>query len=362
MKILFVITGLGMGGAEHVVSNLADELVKANHKVNIVYLTGEILVAPKNREVELISLGMNSPKDFLKAYIKLRFIVKSYKPDIVHSHMFHANMLSRLLRLSTKLPILVTTAHNTNEGGHHRILAYRLTDSLTNISTNVSKESVRKYIQKKAVKPGRMVTIPNGVDTDYFSFDELVREEKRVELNIGNKQLVLCVGSLTKQKDYPNLFRAVALLKNIRQDFKVFIVGDGPDCHSLKKLLESMGLEEYISFLGIRRDVKELMSAADIYAMSSAWEGLPMVILEAMSCENFVIATDCGGVSEVIGDNGLIVDIKNHTQLCTYLDKGLSMSYNQRLKVGKAARQSIIDDYSLNANVKAYLNLYSIVT
>lgn len=358
MKILFVITGLGMGGAEHVVSNLADELVKANHKVKIVYLTGEILVAPKNHEVELISLGMNSSKDFLKAYIKLRVIVKSYKPDIVHSHMFHANILSRLLRLSTKLPVLVTTAHNTNEGGKCRMLAYRFTDSLANISTNVSKESVHEYIRKRAVRKEKVIAIPNGIDTSYFNFDECIREKKRKELKIGNKQLILCVGSLTEQKDYPNLFQAVNILKNIRQDFKVIIIGDGPHRDSLKELLENMELEKYISFLGIRRDVKELMSATDIYAMSSAWEGLPMVILEAMSCERVIVTTDCGGIREAVGDNGLIMNIKDHTELSTHLDRALSMSCDKRLEIGRAARQSVIDNYSLNANVKAYLSLY----
>ncbi len=152
MKILFVITGLGMGGAEHVVSNLADELVKMNHEVKIAYLTGEVLVAPKSSEVEVISIGMNSAKDFAKAYIKLRSLVKDFKPDVVHSHMFHSNILSRLLRLTTNIPKVISTAHSNNEGGKSRMLAYQFTDRLADISTNVSKDAVDSYIAKKRNK------------------------------------------------------------------------------------------------------------------------------------------------------------------------------------------------------------------
>lgn len=359
MKILLVIIGLGMGGAEHVVSNLADELTKLGHKVKIAYLTGEVLVSPKNPDVELISIEMKGAKDFAKAYIKLRGLVKKFKPDVVHSHMLHANIISRLLRLSIHIPNIVSTAHNVDEGGKIPMLAYRLTDRLSNISTNVSEQAVGEFIKKGAVKAGRMIAIPNGINTNEFYFDYSFRKEKRAELFVEDKKLILCVGRLDKQKDYPNLFSAVSLLKDKRKDFKVVIAGDGPHKRSLRKLIESMDLQEHIVLLGIRRDIRELMSASDIFVLPSAWEGFGLVVAEAMACERYVIATDCGGVNEVVGQCGVLINKKDHIALADKLTQALDMSIEQRREIGKLARKHIINNYSLNTNVESYLKLYN---
>ncbi|MBF2719722.1 glycosyltransferase [Psychrobacter sp. NG254] len=361
MKILMIITGLGMGGAEHVVINLADELATLGHEVKLAYLNGEIAVkvSPENPEVELISIGMHGSKDFVKAYIRLRKLVKDFKPDVVHSHMVHANIISRLLRLTIRIPKVISTAHSSNEGGKLRMLAYRLTDKLADISVNVSQSAVEEFINKGAVKPGRMITIANGIDTDKFKFNDSSRIKLRSQLSINNEKVILAVGRLDAAKDYSNLLNAITLLKIERQDFKVFIVGDGPYKDTLYKLTKDLKIDSCVRFLGVRNDVKELMSAADIYVMSSAWEGLPMVILEAMACERLIVATDCGGISEAVGSQGLLVESKNETVLAQALDKALRLSDVERSNIGAAARKRIIDHYSLDANVEAYLNLYN---
>lgn len=359
MKILFVITSLGMGGAEHVVVNLADELSGLGHEVKIAYLTGQVLVSPKSSDIELIPLGMDGIKSLPLTYFKLIRLNSKFKPDVIHSHMFHSNIITRLLRLAVKVPRLISTAHSTNEGGKLRMLAYRYTDGLADVSTNVSKEAVNEYIRKKASNPHKMIPVPNGIDTKKFFFDTGIRDSIRAQLNVADKKMILCVSSLSEAKDYPNLFSAIALLKETRQDFKVFIAGDGPLKDSLNKIVEELGIDDSVSFLGVRRDIKELMSASDIYAMSSAWEGLPMVILEAMACERFVVATDCGGVRETIGSDGIVVKTKNPKHLYLELDNALNMSDEERSSTGAAARQRIVDNYSLDTNVKSYLNLYA---
>lgn len=359
MKVLLVITGLGMGGAEHVVVNLADELVNRGHQVKIAYLTGQALVLPENPDIEVISIGMTGAKNFFSAYFKLRSLIKSFKPDVVHSHMVHANILSRLVRLTVNIPKLICTTHTTNEEGRFRVLAYRLTDKLADISTNVSEEAVAVSISKGVAKQGRIVAVVNGIDTAKFSFNGSDRERLRNDLKITDQKMLLAVGRLDTEKDYPNLLNAISLLKQKRQDFKVFIVGDGPLKDELFQLRERLQLTDYVEFLGIRRDVKALMSAADIYVMSSAWEGLPMVILESMSCERVVVATDCGGVKEVVGSSGKLVPTKNPSALATALDKVLEMSEEELIKMGFKAREQILQKYSLEANTKKYLELYS---
>lgn len=356
--MLLVVTGLGMGGAEHVVVNLADELVNRGHEVKIAYLTGPELVLPSNKNIEVVGLSMDSYKNLPSSYLKLRKLIKSFNPDVVHSHMFHANILTRLLNTSTNIPKLISTAHNTNEGGKIRMLAYRLTDKLADISTNVSDEAVSEFIKKGAVKPGRMVSIANGIDIKKFTFDKSARKEKRQELSINNEKMLLAVGRLGEQKDYPNLLNAIAILQKTRKDFKVFIVGDGPLKDELQNLSKHLKLEGFVEFLGIRRDVDKLMSAADIYVMSSAWEGLPMVILEAMSSERIVVTTDCGGTKEVVDGVGFVIPPNDPKSLASELNKVLDMSDEENLMLGYKARQHIVDNYSLKNNTNAYMELY----
>lgn len=359
MKVLLTITGLSMGGAEHVVVNLADALAARGHQVKIAYLTGEALVLPKDKSIEVIAIGMKGKAGFLSAYFKLRALVKAFQPDVVHSHMVHANLISRLLRLTVKIPKLVCTAHNTNEGGQLRMLAYRITDKLADISTNVSQEAVNEFVAKGAVKPGRMLAIANGIDVNTFSYNSHARDTIRNELGISDKKMLLAVGRLDVQKDYPNLLHAIERLAQQRDDFKVFIVGDGALRGELSALVKTMNIEGMVEFLGIRRDVRELMSATDIYVMSSAWEGLPMVILEAMACERLIVATDCGGVREAIGSSGFLVQPKNSNALADALNSALSLDSSECAEISKAARQRVVERFSLDANVDAFLSLYS---
>src|SRR5699024_10585334 len=94
LKVLLVITGLEMGGAEHVVVNLADELAQRGYRVKIVYLLGPVNMLPVDPDIEIIPLGMTGNKSVISAYIKLKSIIKDFEPDVVHSHMVHANLLT----------------------------------------------------------------------------------------------------------------------------------------------------------------------------------------------------------------------------------------------------------------------------
>ncbi|MBU1297374.1 MAG: glycosyltransferase [Gammaproteobacteria bacterium] len=358
MKILIVITGLGMGGAEHVVVNLADSLSARGYSVKIVYLTGEAVVLPKNTDIEIFSVGMKSINSFFFAYFKLYKIIKKFKPDVVHGHMFHANLITRLLRLSVKIPKLISTAHSNNEGGKLRMLAYRLTNNLADGFTNVSQDAVDTFVRRGAAPQGRMQSVVNGIDLNRFSFDPEVRIIKRTELNC-HKNIILAVGRLDTPKDYPNLLNAIKILSEKRNDFKVLIAGDG----RLKEMLEMMAINlniaNFVNFIGVRHDVHELMSAADIFVLSSSWEGFGLVVAEAMACERIVVATDCGGVREVVDTCGFLVPPENSLLLARSLGNALDLSYTDRSKHGILARQRIIDKFSLDSNINSFIKMYT---
>lgn len=358
MKVALVITGLGMGGAEHVVVNLADKLIELDNEVLLVYLTGKALVLPREKKVKIVSINMNGYKDFFKAYIKLRLELKQFKPDVVHGHMVHANILTRLVRLSLNIPRLISTAHSTNEGGRLRMLAYRLTDRLCDITTNVSEEAVSEFLKKKAVNPNKMICVHNGIPTNIYKYSDIDRINNRKKLNITSRKMLLAVGRLEVAKDYPNLLKAISLLKKERTDFKLFVAGDGSQRENLIQMVSELDIQDYVEFLGVHRNIPSLMSASDIFVLSSAWEGFGLVVAEAMACQRVVVATDCGGVREVIGQPGILVKPKDSIKLASALFDALNLNNDETYKLGLDARSRIKEHYSLDAAITTWLKIY----
>ncbi|MFQ2466643.1 glycosyltransferase [Aeromonas caviae] len=360
MKIALIITGLGMGGAERQVCDLADQFTAKGHKVLLISMTGETVNRPLSAKIDVAELNMaKTPLGFIKAYWQARQLIKQFKPDVVHSHMVHANLFSRLLRLSIRIPKLICTAHSTSEGGRGRMLAYRITDKLCDISTNVSQEAVDAFFAQGAVAKGRMLAMHNGIDTERFTFDINHRIRLRTELNISEEiPLLLAVGRLNVAKDYPNLLLAFHHIIKAGSLAHLVIIGVGDEETKLIKMVAELGLCKRVYFLGLRHDVHEWMSAADLFVLSSAWEGFGLVVAEAMACERLVVATDCGGVREVVANCGVLVPPKNSTELARALTDCLSLSAEQVKEQGRAARQSIVEHYSLKSQAANWLRLY----
>ncbi|MBB6663357.1 glycosyltransferase [Proteus mirabilis] len=360
-NLLFIITGLGVGGAEKQVCLLADQFAQLGNKITIISLADkEILVKPQNKNIKIVSLNMKKNIfSFLITANKLKNIIKNEKPDVIHSHMIHANIFTRLVRIFVKIPVLISTAHNTNEGGKLRMFLYRITDNLATISTNVSKEAVNSFIAQKATTPDRMITVYNAIDTNLFSYNELAREKKRSEINLDdNTPIILSVGRLTKAKDYPNLFHAFSNL-NLSKRPKLVIIGDGEEKENLQQLAYDLKISKDILWLGIRHDVSDWMSACDLFILPSAWEGFGLVVAEAMSCKRLVIGTNSGGVGEVINKYGLVIPPKNSIALASAITQCLSLPEQERNSLGILARKHIINTFSVEKISQQWLALYN---
>ncbi|MBD2804164.1 glycosyltransferase [Xenorhabdus sp. ZM] len=362
MKVLFLITGLGLGGAEKQVVLLANKMLERGNDVTIISLTGETIVTPNSR-VTIYNIYMKkNPYSFTCALIKVNKIIKKTNPDIVHSHMFHANIFSRILKIFTYFPVLICTAHNSNEGNKLRMFFYRITDHIATISTNVSQEAVNSFLEKNATSPGRMLCIYNGIDTDKFIFSKIERNNYREKLNIStDTKVILSIGRLTKAKDYPNLFKAYHhLIKNSNFDQKIIVViaGYGELLGELEKYVQSMNISEHVFFLGAKNDIEKLINIADVFVLSSEWEGFGLVVAEAMACERLVVATDSGGIREVVGDCGYVVPIKNERLLAEGMQKALKLPVHDQINIGQRSRDRIINHYSIDAVVDRWLEIY----
>ncbi len=358
-KILFVINGLSMGGAENQVINLADNLQNRGYSVTIAYILEPLIILPKNNNVKVVFLhGEKSIKGIFKAYLNLIKLIKNIKPDIVHSHMYHANIFTRLAKLFSKIPKLVCTAHSNNEGGRTRMLIYRITNFLGDVFTNVSEKAVSEFESKKAVSKNTMLAMHNGIDTNKFIFNQESRNILRKELKIENKKVFISIGRFDEAKDYPNLLNAFSIVYKKYKDIHLLIVGDGNLRVTIESMIINLNIEESVTLLGIRKDVEKLFSASDIFVLSSAWEGFGLVVAEAMACEKVVVATDCGGVSEIISDCGFLVEPENSKILSEAMKKAYSLSKKEFIDIGKIARKRIVDLYSLDRVVEKWEEIY----
>ncbi|MEH8161406.1 glycosyltransferase [Aeromonas veronii] len=360
MKVALMITGLGMGGAERQVCDLADQFANKGHSVLLVSMTGETINRPQSLKIDVVELNMaKTPIGFIKAYWQARQLIKQFNPDVVHSHMVHANIFARLLRLTAPIKKLICTAHSSNEGGWLRMLAYRLTDRLCDISTNVSQDAVDISVKRGAAPAERIISMHNGIDTIRFTFNSECRVTLRKQLKLtDNTPLMLAVGRLTTAKDYPNLLNAFSMLPSDLNHVQLAIIGIGEEQDRVEALAVQLGLTARLHFLGLQRNIHEWMSAADVYVMSSAWEGMPLVLLEAMACEKVVVATDCGGVKEVLGECGILVPPKDSAALSRGLCNGLAFSAATAKSQGKLARERVLQKFSIEAVTNKWLELY----
>ncbi|MEX8036417.1 glycosyltransferase [Acinetobacter baumannii] len=366
MRILYVITGLGGGGAEKVVCDLADEMCSRGHIVKIAYLKGEIVVFPKNKEIELVYLGLESILNALSFFRNYRDLIISFTPDVVHSHMVHANIFTRISRKFYSIPKLICTAHSSNEGSKFRMLAYNFTHNLADLTTNVSLEASRNFEIRKGVPKGGIRTIYNGIDLSKFIKSPLNKDKIKNNLGIENGiPIFIAVGRFHEAKDYPNLINAFRIFKtkiiHNSQDNNLpilLIVGDGELKSEVELLIESFNLKDNIKLLGRRNDIPDLLNIADYFILSSKYEGLPTVIMEAMACETFVISTNCSGVEEIMNDTGIMVAICDSEALAEGLIKAYNLSPKEIELNNLSARRRIEKIFSLEKSIETWLEIY----
>ncbi len=361
-RLLFLITSLTYGGAESQLVLLAQGLAQAGWAVRVVCMTP---LGPKAQDlqaagIQVDSLGMRPGRPSLRGFCQLRQTLLQFQPAVLHAHMVHANLLARLVRPLARVPVLICTAHNIIEGGRWREWAYRLTDRWCDLTTQVSQAGLKRYLEIGAIAPGRGLFMPNGVDTCRFAPDAVVRAALRREMGVQDRFVWLSVGRFTAAKDYPNLLQAFAQLAPHHPEAHLWLVGQGEELEAIRQMAQALNLSERVQFLGARGDVPGLMKAADAYVMSSAWEGMPMVLLEAAAVGLPIVATDVGGNREVVqdGQSGWLVPPRQPAQLAAAMQKLIQRPEPERKQMGSAGRAYVLEHYDLQGIIHRWEALY----
>jgi glycosyltransferase involved in cell wall biosynthesis len=363
VKILLLSTSMGMGGADQQILILARAMRARGHQVRIVSLVplGAMGLEAREDGIPTESLELRRRPSDVSGLIRLIRIVRGWRPDVLHSHMIHANLLARALQPWIRVPALISTIHSIKDGGRIRVAAYRFTSRLADRVTIISRLAAQHYLDIKAVPPELLEVVPNAVDTDRFQRSPQARTTIRRELGLGDEFVWLAVGRFEEAKDYPTMIAAFHRLAATHPSSRMLLVGQGSLQPEVERLVRQAGLESQVRFLGVRRDVPELMSAADGYVLSSAWEGMPVVLLEAAAVELPIVATRVGGISEVVkeGETGILVPAGEPAALARAMEQVESLSAEARRAMGSQGRAWVEQQCSTHQVMEIWNRLYS---
>ncbi|MCC6366062.1 MAG: glycosyltransferase [Bryobacterales bacterium] len=360
-RIAILTTGLARGGAEAQVTLLAETLSRRGWAVRVYSMLPPTAFVEEllGSGIQVENLDMRRGVADPRAVFRLAKSLRRFKPHVMHCHMVHANLLGRVSRLLVHVPALICTAHSVWEGGWWRDWAYRLTDPLSDLTTNVSRAGLTRYIDGKLAAEGKAAWVPNGVDVSHFAPDKAAGE--RIRMQMGWDDFVwLAVGNLREPKDYPNLLRAFVPVAAREPRALLAIAGSGQLRASLESLAAELGIGGSVRFLGAREDVRELLQAVDGYVLSSAWEGTPMALLEACACGVPVVATRVGGNPDVVEDgvSGSLIEPRNSEALGDAMLKLMALPEGERGAMGSAARKRVESTFSHEKIVDKWENIY----
>src|SRR6185437_9739051 len=313
MKILHIITGLDFGGAERLLVNFTKYHI-TNHSVEIIYFKGDPRL--KNEFDPLVKIH-HIPLNFSTAS-QIRKFIKQSKPDVVHTHLGHADLLGFWACRGLKVK-LYCTMHNIwfkwNYKDYFIFALYYLLFKTTARNCKViciSKPVKQHVISTLGVKEENAILVYNGIPNIEINKS---KNEIRQLLNIETSAYtVLYVGRLEKQKSIHTLLQAVSELKDRINNLRVIILGDGSLKEDLQQLSRKLGTDNTVEFRGTSMNPELYFAASDIFVLPSIFEGLPTVILEAFRTAIPIIASDIEGPKELIkdGENRLLFEVNNY--------------------------------------------------
>jgi len=371
-KILFVITGLAVGGAERQLVALAHRFQALGSSIVVVTLIepGPLKEELTKVNIPVYSLGMNRGIPGPGAIFRLAKIVRREKPHVVHAHMFHANILARVSRLVWLDVPLVCAIRSFNEA-HSSLMAldqitwrdsaYRFTNFLAQKTTAVCDTCAERYIQIGAFRPDQIISIPNGIVISRFGRDPEAGARLRRELGLEGKIVGLMVARMEPPKDHASLLRAWAAAIKKYRDLHLLFVGDGPDRAELEKLAASLGVSDCVTFTGIRKDVRAFLSMADFFLLITLMEGMPVSILEAGAASLPAVASIAGGAAETIIDRvtGFLVPPGDLVRLIDAIHSMVSLGSSGRAAMGEAAHKFVSAKYDFELMIQGYLRVYN---
>jgi len=343
MIIIHLLVGLGGGGAEHLVLELAKQNKIAGNRVMVIGITSINLIEDKFKayDIEYTSLKIDNVSTAIAGIGKLLKIIKKYPSSIIHAHMFHAGILACVAKLVVPSCRIAFTLHTNYVRAFYRRFLLYATKSMRDVDIIFSEESKRTYHKD------RYVVIPNGIDTSKY----------QVAANLPETFNCLFLGRLQEPKNPLYLVELVLKLKD-EHKFIINVAGNGHLTEDLKSLIRENNLEDWFVFLGFSRDIPNLLAKSHCMIMPSLWEGMPISILEAGAAAVPIVSTPVGSIPSILNDdNAYLTELDTfHLNLAKVIDNyPLAQSKAQKLKT------LVLNDYDIKNIAEKHHQLYATI-
>ncbi len=360
-KIMFLITGSELGGAEVIVKNIIFNLDQTKFIPIFVSIRPLGTIGKEiNRRCKVFSAQAENKFSILFLF-RLYHIIYTEKPDILHCHLFHANFLGRIIGKILKIPFIISTIHSDNFGGRFRYFLLQITDPLTNITIAVSQKIKDDLIKHNIITKNKIKLIYNGVNNSNNLITSNDINNLKKSLKIENYHpIILSVGRLNSVKGHIYLIRAIKLVINQYPNLRLILIGNGPERVNLEAEVLNLNLSNNIIFLGEIRKLSIYYKLADFFILPSLNEGFGLAVVEAMSNGLLVIASRVGGIPEIIHDsvNGFTFNPKDVFDLSKVMRKVFYLKREQKKSFIYNAYKDFEDNFSLEKMIDNYYRLY----
>jgi glycosyltransferase involved in cell wall biosynthesis len=370
VKILHVITHLGQGGAEAVLFRLISASPSdLEHVVISMRGDGYFGAHLRARGIQLHTLDMPRGRLTINGVLKLRWLIKSMRPDVVQTWMYHADLVGGIVARLVGVRSVVWGIRQSNldsdkSSFSSRVIARTcalMSNRIPGAIASCSKQAARVH-QAIGYQADKFTVIPNGYDLSRFAPDVDSRARVRSEWGISADQILLgMVARWDPQKDHDNLLHALAALKNYGAKFNCALVGTGMDLDNgiLVGKIDRLGLRDQIILVGPRDDIPAVMNALDLHVLSSAGEAFPNTVAEAMACGTPCVVTDVGDAALIVGTTGWVVPPQNAAALAQGIQKALTALDGEAHKViGHNCRMRIEENFGLEKMAAAYKRMW----
>ncbi|HVX10640.1 MAG TPA: glycosyltransferase [Pirellulales bacterium] len=358
-RVLHVIPTLDRSGAEKQLVLLVKGLAREEFDPHVCVLTrtGPYEAELREAGVPITVIGKPHKVD-PAAFLRLKRRIAALRPDLVHTWLFAANSYGRAAALAAGTKHVVAAERCVDpwkvwhELAIDRWLARR-TDRIV-----VNSTGIREFYARHGLPHEKFVVIPNGVPAPEPC--TIGREPLLAELGLPpTARLIGAVGRLCPQKRVKDLIWAADLLKVVRDDVHLLIVGDGPHRERLEQFRRQVRIEDKVHFLGHRSDVPRLLPHFDLLWLASEYEGLPNVIMEAMAAEVPVVATDIPGNRDLVvsDETGYLVPLGDRAAFARQANKLLEDAALAR-RLGEAGRRRVLTEFTVERMVERHAQLY----
>ena len=359
IRIAFCITELDPGGAEQALVELVKGLDSKLFEPAVFCLgpKGDLAAELERAGIRVTCLGATRSWQFWVIFRLIRAL-RRFRPTILQTWLFHANLIGRLAARLAGVPIIVSGIRVAEKRSRFRLWIDRITQSWVKAHVCVSQDVADFSIERGGLNPDRVHAIPNGVNFARFANAEPA-DLKQFGIPSGSKTL-LFVGRLDEQKDPLWLWDAFEIIQSQMADVHLIFVGRGLLESQLKKRIESSPIASRGHLLGRREDVPELLKAADILVLPSRWEGMPNIVLEAAATGTPVVTADVEGVSEILTDGvtGRIVTSRSPRDLAEAVTQLLEQT-DARIRMGRLAQGIVSERFKMIDTCARYQQLYS---